>query len=161
MVRLVRDRIDVIGLRQSIARPEDGAVVLFEGTVRNHSRGKRVTRLEYHAYEAMAVRQLEGVREQALRGYAVRDIGIIHRLGTLYPGDCSVAIAAAAAHRVAAFDACRFAIDSIKKVVPIWKREFYEDGAAWVEGETEVGEEKRKESEQGKGNSKFRIPNSE
>ncbi len=153
MVRLVRDRIDVVGLRQSIARPEDGAVVLFEGTVRNHSRGKRVTRLEYHAYEGMAVRQLEEVRERALRDHAVRDIAIIHRLGILYPGECSVAIVAAASHRVPAFDACRFAIDSIKKVVPIWKKEFYEDGAVWVEGETEAGE--------GKGNSEFRIQNSE
>ena len=161
MVRLVRDRIDVMGLRDRIARPDDGAVVLFEGTVRKHSEGKRVTSLEYHAYEAMALRQLQEVRERCLRDYAIRDIGIIHRLGTLYPSECSVAIVAAASHRVPAFDACRFAIDSIKKVVPIWKKEFYEDGAVWVEGETEEVEGRRKDSGQGRENTEFRIQNSE
>ncbi len=153
MVLLVRDRIDVTGLRARIARPEDGAVVLFEGTVRNQTGGKSVTRLEYHAYESMALRQLEEVRNQALRDFRIRDIGIIHRLGILCPGECSVAIMAAAAHRAPAFDACRFVIDSIKKVAPIWKKEFYEDGAVWVEGETEEREGRR--------NSEFRIRNSE
>ncbi|NWG13885.1 MAG: molybdenum cofactor biosynthesis protein MoaE [Acidobacteria bacterium] len=136
MVQLVRERIDAKGLRERIARPEDGAVVLFEGTVRNHSGGRTVKHLEYHAYESMALQQLEEVREEALRTHAIRDIGIIHRLGTVHPGECSMAIVAVASHRAAAFEACRFAVDRIKSAVPIWKKEFYENGAVWVEGDT-------------------------
>jgi len=134
MVQLIQERISAAGLRECIARADDGAVVTFEGTVRSRSRGRSVTRLEYHAYEAMALRQLEEVRAQALRDYEVRDIGIIHRTGSLLPGECSIAIVVAAAHRAPAFAACRFAIDTIKKTVPIWKKEFYEDSAVWIEG---------------------------
>ncbi len=133
MIRLVREPIDVAALRRSLAREEDGAVVIFEGIVRNHSHGRRVTSLEYTAYEAMALSELEQVEESAKRQFDIRDISIVHRLGRLFPGDCSVAIVILSAHRAAAFDACRFAIDTVKQKVPIWKKEFFEDGEAWVE----------------------------
>ncbi len=134
MIRLVRESIDVRALRDSLLRPEDGAVAVFEGVVRDRARGKKVRHLEYHAYESMALKKLEEIREQALKEYAIRDIGIVHRLGRLEHGECSVAIVVTSAHRAPAFDACRFAIDTLKKIVPIWKKEFYEDGEVWIEG---------------------------
>jgi molybdopterin synthase catalytic subunit len=134
MFRLVREPIDLQLLRRNLVHPEDGAVATFEGVVRNHARGRRVRYLEYHAYEAMALKKLEEVGALARTQFAIREIGIIHRLGRLEHGDCSVAIVVAAAHRGPAFDACRFAIDTLKKIVPIWKKEFYEDGEVWIEG---------------------------
>ena len=134
MYSLVREPIEVASLRDSLVKPEDGAVAIFEGVVRNHARGKRVRFLEYHAYEPMALKMLKEVGERAKKEFAIRDIGIIHRLGHLEHGECSVAIVVTSAHRAPAFDACRFAIDILKKTVPIWKKEFYEDGAVWIEG---------------------------
>ena len=134
MYSLVREPIEVASLRDSLVKPEDGAVAIFEGVVRNHARGKRVRFLEYHAYEPMALKMLKEVGERAKKEFAIRDIGIIHRLGHLEHGECSVAIVATSAHRAPTFDACRFAIDILKKTVPIWKKEFYEDGAVWIEG---------------------------
>ncbi len=134
MHRLVREAIDVQALRKAMADPADGAVVVFEGVVRDHARGKTVTRLEYHAYESMALKKLGELCDEARARFAIRDIAIEHRLGMLRPGECSVAIVVASAHRAAAFDAVRFAIDTLKQIVPIWKREFYEDGAVWIEG---------------------------
>jgi molybdopterin synthase catalytic subunit len=134
MFRLVRQPVDVSGLGDSLIREEDGAVVVFEGIVRNHSRSRKVRFLEYRAYEAMALKELEKVGASARQRFAIRDISIVHRLGRLLPGECSVAIVVVSAHRAAAFDACRFTIDAIKQTVPIWKKEFYEDGEAWVEG---------------------------
>jgi molybdopterin synthase catalytic subunit len=133
MIRLVREPIDVPALRRNLAREEDGAVVVFEGTARNHSHGRRVSSLEYTAYESMALSELEQVVTSVKQRFDIRDISIVHRLGRLFPGECSVAIVVVSAHRAAAFDACRFAIDTIKEKVPIWKKEFYEDGEAWVE----------------------------
>lgn len=134
MACLIRDPIDTLSLRRALIQPEDGAVVLFEGVVRNHSRGKTVRRLEYDAYEPMAVAKLEEIEHRAKERFAIREIGIVHRLGSLHPTECSVAIAVTSAHRADAFDACRFAIDEIKRSVPIWKKEIYEDGEVWVEG---------------------------
>jgi molybdopterin synthase catalytic subunit len=134
MFRLVREPISLELLRDSLLQPEDGAVAIFEGVVRNHARGKKVRYLEYHAYESMALRKLEEVGERAKKEFAIRDIGIIHRLGRLEHGECSVAIVVTAAHRGPAFEACRFAIDTLKKTVPIWKKEYYEDGGVWIEG---------------------------
>lgn len=90
--------------------------------------------LEYHAYEEMALKMLGEVRERTLSQYPIREIGIVHRLGPLKLEECSVAIVVTSAHRAPAFDACRFAIDTIKTIVPIWKKEFYEDGEVWIEG---------------------------
>ena len=135
MFRLVREPIDVGALRNALLLPEDGAVAVFEGVVRNHARGKGVLCLEYHAYEAMALRKMERIGIEAKERFPIRDIAIVHRLGHMEVGECSVVIAVASAHRGPAFDACRFAIDTIKKIVPIWKKEFYEDGEVWVEGD--------------------------
>ncbi len=134
MYRLVREPIDVRALRDGLALPQDGAVVVFEGTVRNQSRGRAVTHLEYHAYESMAIKKLQDLEALIRQGFSIRDVGIVHRLGRLELGDCSVAIVVTSAHRAPAFEACRFAIDTLKKTVPIWKKEYYEDGEVWIEG---------------------------
>jgi molybdopterin synthase catalytic subunit len=131
---LVRNPIDVQSVANSLQRPEDGAVVVFEGIVRNHSDEKGVRFLEYDAYEPMALKKLEEICSRAKAEFAIRDIAIVHRLGHLDIGECSTVIVVASAHRGPAFDACRFAIDTIKEIVPIWKKEFYEDGEVWIEG---------------------------
>jgi molybdopterin converting factor subunit 1 len=120
---------------EGIKRPEDGAVAVFEGIVRNHSRSRRTLYLDYEAYEPMALKKLEDLGEQARGQFAVREVAIVHRLGRLEIGETSVLIAVASAHRGAAFDACRWLIDTLKKTVPIWKKEYFEDGAVWADGE--------------------------
>jgi len=134
MFRLIREPIDVRGVAESIQKPEDGAVVVFEGAVRNHSQAKAVRFLEYDAYESMALKKLEEIGSRAKDKYGIRAIAIVHRLGHMKIGELSIVIAVASAHRGPAFDACRFAIDTIKEIVPIWKKEFYEDGEVWIEG---------------------------
>jgi MoaE-MoaD fusion protein len=132
--RLIREPIAAQIIADSIQKPEDGAVVVFEGVVRNHSKDKAVRFLEYDAYEPMALKKIEEIGLQAKGKFAIRDIAIVHRLGHMDVGECSIVIAVASAHRGSAFDACRFAIDTIKEIVPIWKKEFYEDGEVWIEG---------------------------
>jgi molybdopterin synthase catalytic subunit len=132
---IVRDTIDTSATLQAIKHPEDGAVALFDGIVRNNSRGRRTLYLEYSAYETMALSEMEKLALQALSTYAIRDVRIIHRLGRLEIGETSVLIAVASAHRGAAFDAARWIIDTLKKTVPIWKKEFFQDGAVWADGE--------------------------
>jgi molybdopterin synthase catalytic subunit len=134
MFRLIRDPIDIQKIADNLKKPEDGAVVIFEGVVRNHSHGKSVRFLEYDAYESMALKKLEEVGLRAKTEYAIRDIAIVHRLGHMDVGECSAVIVVTSAHRGPAFQACRFAIDTIKEIVPIWKKEFYEDGEVWIEG---------------------------
>jgi MoaE-MoaD fusion protein len=133
--RLVGEPIRTAATLAALKRPEDGAVAIFDGIVRNNSRGRRTLYLDYTAYEAMALRQMERLAQQALADYDVRDVRIVHRLGRLRIGESSVYIAVAAAHRAAAFDACRWLIDTLKKTVPIWKKEYFEDGAVWADGE--------------------------
>ncbi len=132
---IVRDPIDTLGVLQRIKRGEDGAAVVFEGVVRNQTRGRRTLYLDYEAYEEMALRQMEGLAEQALKQFEVRDIAVVHRLGRLEIGEASVLIVVVSAHRAAAFEACRWLIDSLKRTVPIWKKEYFEDGAVWADGE--------------------------
>jgi molybdopterin synthase catalytic subunit len=134
MIRLTEESIGVSALRDSLVRFEDGAVAIFEGVVRNNARGKKVRHLEYHAYGPMALKKLGEIEETARKEYSISEIGIVHRLGRLRLGECSVAIVVTSPHRAAAFEACRFAIDTLKKTVPIWKKEFYEDGEIWIEG---------------------------
>jgi molybdopterin synthase catalytic subunit/molybdopterin converting factor small subunit len=132
---IVRDAIDSRELLKSIQRPDDGAGVIFEGVVRNNTRGRETRFLEYEAYEEMALKQMETLAAQALAQFAVRDVALVHRLGRLEIGEASVIIAVASAHRGPAFDACRWLIDTLKKTVPIWKKEFFVDGAVWADGE--------------------------
>jgi molybdopterin synthase catalytic subunit len=134
-IEIVRERIDVPSVVEAIKRPEDGAVAVFEGIVRNHSRNRRTLYLDYEAYEPMAQKKLEELAEQALGQFAVREVAIVHRLGRLELGETSVLIVVASAHRAAAFDACHWLIDTLKKTVPIWKKEHFEDGAVWADGE--------------------------
>jgi molybdopterin synthase catalytic subunit/molybdopterin converting factor small subunit len=132
---IVREVIDTEGVLRRIKRGEDGATVVFEGVVRNQSRGRKTLYLDYEAYEQMALDQMEGLAEQALKQFQVREVAVIHRLGRLEIGETSVLIAVASAHRAAAFDACRWLIDTLKRTVPIWKKEYFEDGAVWAAGE--------------------------
>jgi molybdopterin synthase catalytic subunit len=132
---LVRQRIDTQAVLDGLKQPEDGAAVVFEGVVRNHTRERRTRYLDYEAYEDMALKQLQDLAERARSQFGVRDAVIVHRLGRLEIGETSVLIAVASAHRAAAFEACRWLIDSLKKTVPIWKKEHFEDGAVWADGE--------------------------
>ncbi len=134
--RLVVEPIEAAAIVSALKHPEDGAVAIFDGIVRNHSRGRRTLYLDYTAYEPMALRQMEQLAQQALASFAVREVRIVHRLGRLQIGETSVCIVVASAHRAAAFDACRWLIDTLKKQVPIWKREYFEDGAVWADGES-------------------------
>ena len=118
----------------AIKHPADGAIATFDGIVRNHSRGRPTLYLDYTAYEAMALRKMEQLAQQALANYAIRDVRLVHRLGRLQIGEASVYIAVASPHRAAAFDACRWLIDTLKKTVPIWKKEYFADGAVWADG---------------------------
>jgi len=134
-VALVRHRIASRRIADSLKRPEDGAVAVFEGIVRDNSRGRRTLYLDYEAYEEMALKQMQALVAEARQKFAIREAAIIHRLGRLEIGETSVLIAAASAHRAAAFDACRWLIDTLKKTVPIWKKEYFHDGAIWADGE--------------------------
>ena len=134
MFRLVHEPIDVQAVADGMRAPEDGALVVFEGVVRNHARDKAVRFLEYEAYQPMALKKLEEIGSLAKKTFDIRDISIVHRLGHMEIGECSTVIVVASAHRGPAFDVCRYAIDKIKEIVPIWKKEFYEDGEVWIEG---------------------------
>jgi molybdopterin converting factor subunit 1 len=134
-VAIVREKIDTAAELEKIKHPEDGAAVVFEGVVRNHSRGRRTLFLEYEAYEEMARKQMEALAEQALAQFQIRDAALIHRLGRLEIGETSVLIVVASPHRAAAFEACRWLIDTLKRTIPIWKKEHFEDGAVWADGE--------------------------
>jgi MoaE-MoaD fusion protein len=133
--RLVGEPIKSAAIAAAIKHPEDGAISAFDGIVRNSSRGRPTLYLDYTAYEQMALRQMEQLARQALANYAIRDVRIVHRLGRLQIGETSVYIVVASAHRAAALDACRWLIDMLKKTVPIWKKEFFKDGAVWADGE--------------------------
>lgn len=132
MIQLTRAPIDLAALQAASAA--DGALCLFVGVVRDQSGGRRVTHLEYEAYEEMALPLLQELAADTKRRWPVSDVRIVHRLGRLQIGEASVAIAVASAHRVEAFAACRHLIDTLKQTVPIWKKEFFEGGAVWVEG---------------------------
>lgn len=135
VVALTRDRIDSENLGASSKHPEDGAVVVFDGIVRNNSRGRRTLYLEYEAYEEMALRQMHELAAQARDRFAIRHITLVHRLGRLEIGETSVLIVVASAHRAAAYEASRWLIDTLKQTVPIWKKEIFADGAVWAPGE--------------------------
>lgn len=133
--RIQAERIDVGTIVEKLKRGEDGAVTVFDGIVRDNTRGRKTLYLEYESYAEMAIAEMEKLAERALAEFAVRDVRLFHRLGRLEIGETSVLIAVASAHRGASFDACRFLIDTLKKSVPIWKKEFFEDGATWADGE--------------------------
>lgn len=135
MAELKRERLDDAAMAAAAARPDCGAIVTFLGTTRDHHEGRRVLRLEYEAYEPMALEALAGIERQACERHAIASCAIAHRLGEVPPAEASVVVVVAAAHRGAAFDACRWAMDELKRSVPIWKKEHFAEGdAAWVQG---------------------------
>jgi molybdopterin synthase catalytic subunit len=107
-------------------------MVTFVGTVRNNAEGKQVLYLEYEAYPEMAIKKLNDIRAEILRRWKINDIGIVHRTGRLEIGETAVVIAVGSPHRLEAFQACQYAIDRIKEIVPIWKKEFYQDSSSWI-----------------------------
>jgi molybdopterin synthase catalytic subunit len=135
MYRITRDAIDARAVAATLLRPEDGAICIFEGVVRNNSKGKATRYLEYEAYETMALKTMEGIGAFVRQAWEIDAVAIVHRLGRMDIGETSVAIVVTSAHRRAAFDACEYAIDKLKKVVPIWKKEFFDDGEVWIEGQ--------------------------
>jgi MoaE-MoaD fusion protein len=132
---LVRTPIETSGIVAQLKAPPDGALVVFEGIVRNHSGNRATLYLEYEAYEAMAIVKMREIGAQMREKYAIRRYAMVHRLGRLEIGETAVLVAVCSAHRAAAFDACRFGIDTLKRNVPIWKKEFFRDGAVWADGE--------------------------
>jgi molybdopterin synthase catalytic subunit len=134
-VSLTRAVIDSAAVQACVKAGADGAVCVFDGIVRDNTRGRKTLHLDYEAYEEMALKQMELLRAEAIEHFAAREVAIVHRLGRLVVGETSVLIVVASAHRGAAFEACRFVIDTLKKTVPIWKREQFVDGAVWADGE--------------------------
>jgi molybdopterin synthase catalytic subunit len=135
LVALTREAIDAAQIVAAAKSGEDGAVVVFDGIVRNHSRGRRTLHLDYEAYEEMAIHQMRELGRRARERFGVRQVTMVHRLGHLEIGETSVLIVVASAHRTAAFEACRWLIDTLKQTVPIWKKETFADGAVWAPGE--------------------------
>lgn len=131
-IAIGRERIDVAALERAVANPAAGAIVTFAGTTRRENAGRRVIRLEYEAYEPMALAEMRKLAQAAGERWKIVRIAIQHRIGFVEIGETSVAIAVAAAHRAEAFAACRFAIDRLKEVVPVWKKEYFDGGEVWV-----------------------------
>lgn len=138
--QIVRESIRTQGLASQLIRDQDGAAVTFFGIVRNNTRGRRTTHLYYEAYEPMALRKMREIGESLRQRWQIGRVGMVHRLGRLEIGEVSVAIVITSPHRGVAFESCRYAIDRLKQTVPIWKKEFFEDGEVWVEGECRPAE---------------------
>lgn len=138
MFEIVARPIDVATVTAAVAHPAAGATATFIGTTRNHNEGRRVIRLEYEAYPEMALAEMRKIGETVRQRWPIERIAIVHRIGIVPVGEASVAIAVSAGHRVAAFEACHFAIDRLKQIVPIWKKEHFEGGEVWIGSQTGV-----------------------
>lgn len=134
MARLVEAPIRAEALLEGVRSDADGGLALFVGVVRDENAGRRVLFLEYEAYGPMAVAEMEKIEAEAVSKFGVSKVAIVHRVGRLEIGEASVAIAVASPHRAEALEACRWAIDTLKQTVPIWKKEHFEGGAVWIEG---------------------------
>src|ERR1700739_668125 len=132
---LLHSVIDFAAFVQHVRDGQDGAIVTFDGFVRNESHGRRTLYLDYEAYEPMALGKMREIGLQLHHSFSIHRVAIVPRLGRLEIGETSVFIAVSAPHRGAAFDACRYAIDTLKRTVPIWKKEYFADGAVWADGE--------------------------
>jgi molybdopterin synthase catalytic subunit len=131
-VQLLGSPLDISSCIDFVSGPEIGGISVFVGTVRDQTRGRRVLRLDFEAYEPMAVSEMRKIAEQAMTRFQIDKISLHHRTGRLEIGEIPVVIAVGAPHRGAAFEACQFAIDTLKETVPIWKKEYFEDGEVWV-----------------------------
>lgn len=136
MFRIVEQPIDAEEVTRAAANPAAGAIATFLGVTRNHNDGRQVTGLEYEAYPDMAVREMERIGAEARRRWEIHEIAIVHRIGKVPIGEASVVIAVSSSHRRAAFEACHFAIDRLKEIVPIWKKEYFEGGEVWIGSQT-------------------------
>lgn len=136
LFELTTDPIDIGAVARRVVPPECGATVTLDGYVREFTSGKQTLYLIYEAYEPMALREMKKLGTKAREQFEISHIGIVHRLGKLEIGETSVVVTVAAPHRKAAFEACSWLITELKKTVPIWKKEFYADGSAWVESES-------------------------
>jgi MoaE-MoaD fusion protein len=132
---LTRSPIDARELESKVSAGYDGAIVTFQGVVRNNTRGRATMRLEYECYEAMAIRKMAEIGREIAAQHAISRIAMVHRLGTMEIGEASVVIVVAAPHRKPAFEAALEGINRLKRLVPVWKKEFFADGEVWVEGE--------------------------
>lgn len=132
MIELTKDKIQLESVIALVESPDAGAIDVFIGTVRNQTKGKKVIRLEFEAYESMAILELEKIRDRAFDKWPILKMAIVHAVGVMDIGQVPVVIAVSTPHRDAAFEACKFVIDELKKTVPIWKKEFFEDGEVWV-----------------------------
>jgi molybdopterin synthase catalytic subunit len=138
VIAVQADAIDVDRLLRQVAGRGVGGMVSFTGTVRESNAGRAVTRLEYHAYPEMAEREMERLARQARERFDVLEVALVHRIGRLAVGETAVAVVVGAAHRAEAFSAARWLIDTLKKTVPIWKKEFFDGGEIWIEGPGEA-----------------------
>jgi molybdopterin synthase catalytic subunit len=137
IIRITREALDaqaVRALEEAVTTRGDGGVVTFQGVVRDNARGKQVRSLDYDAYVEMAEQQMAQIAAEVETRWEATGVGMVHRIGRLEIGECSVAVVVACPHRAEAFEACRYAIDTLKSTVPIWKKEIYTDGEQWVEG---------------------------
>lgn len=131
-IKITSNKLNLQICNDFVQDDASGGIALFVGTVRNHTKGKKVKRLDFSAYEPMAIKEMNKIAEQALDKFSIHKIAIHHAVGNLKIGDVPVIIATSSAHREAAFKACQYAIDTLKETVPIWKKEYFEDGEVWV-----------------------------
>jgi molybdopterin synthase catalytic subunit len=134
MFKVTTEPLSIDDAYAAVRRDDCGAVALFVGTVRDHHDGKKVTQISYSAFQEMAVKEFAAIATEAIARWKVGAVYIAHRTGPLKIGDASVVIAVSSAHRAEAFEGCRYAIETLKKMAPIWKEEFYETGKAWISG---------------------------
>ena len=146
MFRIVEQPIDADAVTAAVADPTAGAIATFLGVTRNHNDGRAVTGLEYEAYPDMAVREMERIGATARERWPIHAIAIVHRIGTVPIGEASVVIAVSSSHRRAAFEACHFAIDRLKEVVPIWKKEMFDGGEVWIGSQQGAAGKPRREN---------------
>ena len=131
-IRITSDRLDAKACAEAVACEGAGGIVVFAGTVRNATRGKTVLQLHFEAYEKMALKEMQKIADESKKRWGLHYIVVHHRTGTVPIGEEAVIIACSSAHRKEAFQACEYAINQLKKTVPIWKKEIFEDGAVWV-----------------------------
>ena len=132
---ITREPIDIAGLRSRLLTGESGAVVIFDGVARNNTKGRPTLYLEYEGYVEMALKTMAEIAAEVHAKWPINRVGIIHRLGRIEISESSVVIIVTSAHRKVAFEACHYSIDRLKKIVPIWKKEYFADGAVWADGE--------------------------
>lgn len=132
VVEITEQQIDVNNALQQIRSEECGGIILFLGTTRSNNNGRTVTRLNYISHVEMSIHQLNKIVDKAIEKYSIKHVVVIHRIGQLKPGEISVIVAVSTIHRKEAFEGARFIIDELKKHVPIWKEEFYDNGKCWL-----------------------------